>query len=853
MADEWTSVPTGARGLATAVVALVVIVAVSLLWSEGRSVEVEQRAPVADRPADAVAETPEPAPAAARAEEAAVEDEAESRAAVEPAARGAAAEKPRVVVRARLVDEAGAPLAGFEARAADIVDHPAAASGADGRVTLVLDWPFRLERGNEHWVVVEVRREGWTPLHRQEAIRGPSEVELGDLVLHPAPPAGTIVGRVLDTRGAPVADARVTAVRGSASAALTERQRIWGRDLPWMGVAWQGTDAAGGYRLEDVRTGSVAVLATHAGHEFTVGEPLDVPEGGEVRAPDLVLEPLNPEHAIRGRVLDAEGAPVRQASLGLFENRGQRNIEPLAGGRSDERGAFEVRCLPGTYTLTAKDPDGLELIRHDVPAGTEGLELRYPPTRWVEVELRGADDAPVTGARVFLHSEDGYTWDPGGAEEVRPGEYRLRALTGPFLVWTQAEGYRTADAGPFDPETVKVPIVVVLERGTPVGGRVLAGGKPVAGAKVHAHRAPGWSKLVRYTDRGLFSALDPTTGGRAPLAVLDENGAFELPLQEAGTYTLHAEAEGRARAESAPLEVTIGEPVMGVELEFPEPAALIGDVLTAEGVSPAGTIVGITRGDGHVLFQAVAEDGGFRFETLAPGPWQVLRCRVEDQEWMRMERSWPEYDRTDLPVDVELAPGATTRYDIDLRDELPCTVEGTLSLGREPASGWYAILWVKGRGSERSATDSSGRFTVHAKASGEGILYLDSAASQDGEIFLRQNLSLSPGENRWDLDLEVGSIELNGLLRGETPLDVEGFLWEYALLWRDEHARLHWQMGFDPGDGGRFVAEHVPAGRVELRRQEEIGGDFIPESWPVLATIEVCAGERAAFELASED
>ena len=199
----------------------------------------------------------------------------------------------------------------------------------------------------------------------------------------------------------------------------------------------------------------------------------------------------------------------------------------------------------------------------------------------------------------------------------------------PFHVTVYSSGHRPGKAGPFTPGEVPSRVDVELELAATVRGRVTRGGAPVVGAEVHAHVHPkkrSGGDIVYFIDDDLYSELDAGYEVRNRSTKTTEDGRFELHLVEEERYVLHAQVEGQARAESDWLEVRFDEP-LEVDLRLPESAALEGKVLTAEGVSPAGTIVAATRGRGHVHYVLAEGDGTYRFEGLNPGEWQVARAK----------------------------------------------------------------------------------------------------------------------------------------------------------------------------------------------------------------------------------
>jgi hypothetical protein len=352
---------------------------------------------------------------------------------------------------------------------------------------------------------------------------------------------------------------------------------------------------------------------------------------------------------------------------------------------------------------------------------------------------------------------------------------------------------------------------------------------------------------VRFIDGALYSRLDAGQLVKARSTRSRAKGEFELWLDSTGPYTLHAELPGLPRAESAPIEPSFEEPVEGIELAVPLPTTLVGSVLTADSVSPAGTIVGITRGDGHVLYALAADDGSFRFEGLTPGEWQIARCEAEDQQWMRSERNWPAPEVSELPAGVTLAPGTTTRHDLDLSGEVPFNVRGTLLLDGAPAAGWKASVWT-GTPAPQATLDEFGRFEVTARRSGRVTLWISRGSAEAGMLMrISQTLDTQPGTQGWFLDLPMGTVELEGLPSAAPPSRYQPVMPEYALLWKDEPAGIRCVLFFEADEEGALRGESVPAGHLSLRRRP--GADDLqdPENWPVVTSLEVAHRGRAVY------
>ncbi len=739
----------------------------------------------------------------------------------------------QLVLRARVLDPLGGPIEGATMTAVYVRGRPAAAAGEDGWARLVLDWPMHLTEGNDSWAVVEVTGEGLTRVKRQERVDGPGEVLFGEIRLAKA---GSITGRVLDHDGTPSERAGVWLVQGvePGEPAVEDLRRTGAGGFSGIEV-FLGTesDVDGRYTITGVPLSRVSVVCQARGRYCAYTPPIQILEGMTVNAPDLHLQLPGEANTIRGVVRDADGIPVSGTCIEVWENRGPRNVEPEASTwSSGPEARFEV-MVPANrlFTLEARDPDGsgLFLLAHDVASGSQDVVLTFPAERTFEIHVTDTEGRPVERPYASLADEGRYGMSIR-SEQLGDGKLSLNLPAVPFQIWVGGPGFETKWLGQFEPQDVPEILDVQLERAPVLSGRVVADGKPVAGARVHCHVPPGWSRFARFSG-GLYTRIE----GRSVrgMAQTDEAGHFEIPIQQANTsYTLHAEAPGYARAESEPIPVGAGESVSGILLELPAPATLAGRALVSPGVESRGIIVAATRGDGHAELAVTAEDGSFRFEGLAPGGWQLARVKASERRWIESDRTWPENDIDELPIHVVLTSGITTHFDLDLTHEFQATLRGHLAIGGAPAAAWR--LWMEDLQNESSRTtlDDAGRFQLQVLSTGSTRLFFTSPQLSAGTLTLRAKVTLEAGENVWNLDAAAGELSIDGLL---PTGDIGGDMPQhgYELRWEAGEDGGQWRLAFDPDPNGGLHATGLPVGSVTLVRRvatdyrghpQEIGG-----------------------------
>jgi len=188
-------------------------------------------------------------------------------------------------------------------------------------------------------------------------------------------------------------------------------------------------------------------------------------------------------------------------------------------------------------------------------------------------------------------------------------------------------------------------------------------------------------------------------------------------------------------------------------------------------------------------------------------------------------------------VDVPRVPASqpASPRRIDYR----CTLAGHLNLDGRPATGWR--ISVSGTNLEGSAEAFEWAFNKPQPVS---WVANDLGGGHARARFAR-DMVLVPGLNSLDVDLEVGSLELQGFplpaefdIGGTADISID-----LALTWRRLDG-LRWMATLFTAEDGSLVLENVPAGKVQLRRV--LPGDRVKslEEARVILEIDVPAGER---------
>ncbi|MCB9878890.1 MAG: carboxypeptidase regulatory-like domain-containing protein [Planctomycetes bacterium] len=233
------------------------------------------------------------------------------------------------------------------------------AAGMDGRYELA-----GIKPGS---YVMQVSRFQGQPVQTTFEVEVPDEVR--EFAFDIDLPTSEVVGRVLDTRGQPVANVPVSL--GSDDSALGGSGGLIGM-IAQNGLSQGRTDDDGAFTMKSVAAGSYHLTA---GRQLG-GRPRRVRDGepayGEGRLDGVVVDGVSElgdlvvvvplAGTITGSVLDASGVPVANAEVSYDRTDGEQRrkagnplldlVAAQAPVRSDADGRFTIRGLtPGSYSL----------------------------------------------------------------------------------------------------------------------------------------------------------------------------------------------------------------------------------------------------------------------------------------------------------------------------------------------------------------------------------------------------------------------------------------------------------------------------------------------------------------------
>lgn len=621
-------------------------------------------------------------------------------------------------LHAHVLDARGWPLSAVQAKVGADVAH----SDESGELSLVLD-PATSRTSH---LKLELSAPGLVPESLDFVAPRDGTLEFGELRLAPA---ATLVGRVVAADNGPLEAAWVRVeVLGSRWMGLephpVEEARYMGSMLPEDAPSGP-LDELGNFRIEGLREGYVRLWFGAQDHEVQWADELAIRAGKTNDAGALVLRRLDERACIEGRVLDPQGQPV----AGAWVECARRSLrQPLFREHSKARrtqadalGRFRLWVDPTSrYDVGAADP----LQRHrpvtlgPFAAGDPELELRLAPWRPFEVLVLDGEAREILDAEIeFVDSRRG---ERLARESSEWNAGRHFAPWCDFELVVHAPGCLAERLGPFRAVDAPAQVVARPGRAPQVRGRVSVAGRGAGDAQVEFY-------LAAEPERGTVSLREPGLEPFQSHAAVDAerrsvrtalDGSFELAAPPGQAFFVRAEAASRAPQTLGPYTLRKGES-LELNFELPAGATLVGNVVRADGKSAAGTLVGLSRGDG--LFATCRADaaGRFEFRALEPGGWQVRQVPREalDFEPLQLVPGGAAAPRWD----VQLLDGLETRFDLRIDAARRTRLVGALRFAGSSVGPWG----VEARLGAQRATDvldPDGHFELDLPREGDWLL-----------------------------------------------------------------------------------------------------------------------------------
>jgi len=539
-----------------------------------------------------------------------------------------------------------------------------------------------------------------------------------------------LTGRVLDDRGAPVANARVVAT--NASEVLTVA------DPPREAVL---TRADGSFTFPIVSAGTWRITATAGSYAPTTSAPITV--DGEHARTDLELR-LAAGAVVSGTVTDASGTPVAAAEVSVVVH-GYLPWRTRRQAFTDASGAFAIR---------GQEPRAVDVVAwHDTGASVI-VPVDLATNREQHVDLRVDITGAITGTVVDEHGQpladapviadpdgDARAWSVRGWQETVTdphGAFRFPGL--PDELYTvraarpaAAEAELWLSTGVATRPTA-APIQIVV----PADGRVL--GK------------------VQLADGSPVTAFTIALGNTSAVPIVTKDGTFALPAP-AGTYTLTVTGPGFVTTSR---DATIAE---GIDTDVGAIAvtagrSISGRVLDETGMPIANATVAagaLLSGGGAELYiktesiaardTTTAADGRFVLAGFPPASLTVIAGK----------------QNAGRSASVQL-PAGTDSVTLDLVLTATSSLGGKATRNNQPLADTMIIASPIGAmwSNFFVTTGPDGTFAFDALAPGAYVVYpmLGRGGSSPGSIYMRRTDVTLGTKAQVDIDATPGPITL---------------------------------------------------------------------------------------------
>jgi len=535
--------------------------------------------------------------------------------------------------------------------------------------------------------------------------------ESAELVLV-LPHAARVSGRVLDSSGRTVAGARV---RHKTEGANWERQIS---SLP--PPPETRTAADGSYTLAGLPRATVALVADSDEHARSAPVQVDLTTALEQRDVELVLLRgatltgevfLDDGQHAAGWMVQVTNPSTYDQELKFTDGEGRFRFEHLdAGARQvvampagapadDGQGAGGAASdAEATARDMSKFVSNLKMTTVDLVEGQEHhLVIGAPPKD--PVEVRGTvtlAGAPYAGAMISFVRRGRKSGDGlfKSATVESDGGYALKLdAPGQYTVSIQRFGASPMQQGLVEyartvPEAATARLDFELPTGR-ISGRVRAGGKPVAGARI--------TLLSEGADEA-----GTLWGGQYNESVTDAQGEFDLTALKPGTYSVLAGGAGllggpvaqHGREIQGGLVLAAGTWLKDVDFELKSPGTLMLTVVDANGQPVAGAALFVRNGAGQALdrfsMAVSGADGRYEYAGLSPGRYSAsaraeglasadspeVEVRAGETTPLRITVGTGTY----LLVEVLDAEGAPASASLSVKDENGREVGGLVSL-----------------------------------------------------------------------------------------------------------------------------------------------------------------------------
>lgn len=624
-----------------------------------------------------------------------------------------------VALRGRVTADDGSAAANADV----LLDHwPLAKTGADGT--------FVVAHAPKNWKAVEAYAGGRSALRANGAT----------LALKLAKSAAAD-GRLIDAKSqAPVAGAQVYVTSND----------MFGSQI----IASAITDVKGNYSIAPLLPGAYALRVLRPGYGVQV-QNITVTAGQSVHKSLFAT----PHARLIGTVVDEAKHPVAAA-----------HVTTAPAGRGGGFNPMMMMARAGTPVSAWSGPDG-RFVARDVAADdtafiVSATKKGFPPATTSAMKAaagetksgitlvipRGVafagkvvdkDGKPVADAEVDAVEASGNPMGLmrvmiGGGRRGRADESVRTAADGTFSMRVKEaaydflfrhDGFAAKTLRGEHVTSATKPVVVTLEPGVEITGRVTRGGMPVEGVNIAAIAQSGVQLTATATD-----------------------GSFRLGDLTPGQMMLNASKADSFIQENRPVTA----PAQNVNFDLPAGGRVMGHVIDKSSGKPISTFtagVSVSRSGGGMVIamppqmrQFTADDGTFALDGVRPGPIELVV-------------SSPGYT-TSHTTNIEVEDGKATR-DIEVSLDTGVKLSGRVTDSNgQPVAG-VSVQPAQGGGTRTmridptnngTATDANGEYTLDAQESGEKTY----SFSRSGYVGEERTVTLSGKEFRLDVQLSSG-------------------------------------------------------------------------------------------------
>lgn len=739
--------------------------------------------------------------------------------------RGAAATTDGPLVRVRVEDPEGAPVAGASVSIRDGETNVVARSDAAGAASLRL-----VQASAPRTLELAIDADGLTSAWRYVDVPATGEVDAGVVRLADA---GTVEGFVVGPDGLAVAGAEVGVVdRDVPDGALAGARRS-----PH-GIAESAprtrTDAAGRFVLAGVPVGASRLWVHARGWLGSASERVNVRARQRTQGVRIGMERPDPSEVVAGVVVDADARPVAGARVHYSYWYG--SVSGTTTIDADDTGRFVILIEKDGVigSISAAEPSGSRrsAVIASVRPGGSPLTLTIGAGPSVVLRVRAPGGAAIGRFGWTLVAESGATLFHEAVADRADGDATLDLPATRTRILVDAPGHDLARSDVIDPDAPPAHVVVVATPLPGLRGTVVAGETVIAGATVALLRAVGEDEVVEINRAPTRCESEPEA-----TTVTGEDGAFDVTVRVAGRWFVRAEARGFASALEGPFDVDPRAGRTGVRIALRRPGAIEGRVVVDAGRSAADVIVALTCFDGRPRTVRTAADGSFRADGLTPGGWLVTETQHEIRAGETLTTRVR--GRPDLTTNCDVPEGGVATMTLDLRDAARTFARFDVRVDGHAAEGWMANVLRDASLFSTTATqaplDADGRARIAVRAAVRTGVRLQPPSGPS--VFVPADLATS-------LDVTVriatGRVDITGLpasprathmLVSIAPGGVAGL------------AQVR-------GDSeGRCTVTGLVAGRVRLVAGSDLSATTPPAEWPAAAEGDLAAGETLTLGL----